>query len=131
MNLNESINKIRNMFSNTDVGEMWNTISEGSLNEILDKSKNETQLIYKHSNRCSICFFTKGEIESIAADIEGDADLHFIDVVKQRDISNKIASELGVQHESPQLICVENGKAVWHLSHNSIQADPILEKLKS
>lgn len=110
---------------------MWNTISEGSLNDILERSKKLTQLIYKHSNRCSVCFFTKSEIESVAADIADGADLFFVDVIRQREVSNKIASELGVQHESPQLICIEDEEVVWHFSHNSIQADRIMEKLKS
>lgn len=119
------------MFSNTDEAETWNTISEDSLNDILERSKKVTQLIYKHSNRCSVCFFTKGEIESVAADIADGADLYFVDVIKQREISNRIASELGVQHESPQLICIEDEMAVWHFSHNNIQADRILEKFES
>lgn len=116
------------MFSNADEAETWNTISEDSLNEIFERSKKITQLIYKHSNRCSVCFFTKSEIDSVAAEIADETDLYFVDVIRQRELSNKIASELGVQHESPQLICIDDGKAVWHLSHSSIQADRILEK---
>lgn len=118
------------MLSKTGKGEMWNTISDDNFNDILEKSNNRIQLIYKHSNRCGVCFFTKGEIESIAGEIAERADTYFLEVNRQRGLSNKIASELGVRHESPQLICLEDGKVAWHFSHNSIQGERILKKFK-
>lgn len=119
------------MLSNNEEGEMWNAISEDTFDNILEKSNKDKQLIYKHSNRCGVCMFTKGEIESIAGDIMERADLYFLEVNQQRALSNRIASELEVQHESPQLICIEDGRAVWHFSHNSIEGEHILEKFES
>jgi bacillithiol system protein YtxJ len=37
-------------------------------------------------------------------------------------VSNAIAAQLNVRHESPQVIVVKNGKAIFHESHHSISA---------
>jgi bacillithiol system protein YtxJ len=58
------------------------------------------------------------------------ADMHFVNVVRSREASDKIASELDVRHESPQAILVDQGEVVWHGSHGSIDADAILEYFK-
>lgn len=122
---------VKKMFGRSESKEkdIWNSISEYPFPEILKRSENRPQFIYKHSNRCGVCFFAKGEVEDVASDLSDKADFYFLDVIKQREISNEIASSLEVKHESPQLICVENGKASWQLSHNAIQANRIREKL--
>ncbi|NIW41133.1 MAG: bacillithiol system redox-active protein YtxJ [candidate division Zixibacteria bacterium] len=97
---------------------------------IIEASQENPQLIYKHSHRCSVCFVARGELEQSAADIKKYADMHFVNVVRSRDASNKIASELDVRHESPQAILIDQGEVVWHGSHGSIDADAILEYFK-
>ncbi|MFT4942631.1 MAG: bacillithiol system protein YtxJ, partial [Flavobacteriales bacterium] len=48
--------------------------------------------------------------------------LYFLDLLSNRNISNEIGSEFQVFHQSPQLIVIKNGEAVYHASHNDIQA---------
>jgi bacillithiol system protein YtxJ len=62
------------------------------------------------------------EIENLDQKVE----LYFLDLLKYRSISNKIAEDLGVRHESPQLIVIENGKAINSASHQHISADQII-----
>jgi len=57
------------------------------------------------------------------------ADFHFVDVVKNRDISKKIASETGVAHESPQVLVLKNGSVYWHASHSAIDKDQLEEAI--
>jgi len=44
----------------------------------------------------------------------------YIDVVMQRDLSLALAEELGVRHESPQLILWKDGKVAEHASHSGV-----------
>lgn len=121
---------VKETFSGSETDEIWNTISESShIEEILKKSDEKPQLIYKHSHRCSVCFVSKGNLEQASEDILDHADMHLLNVVNNRAASDTVASELGVRHESPQVILLNEGEVLWHASHGGIDADTILDKL--
>lgn len=121
-------NSVKNAFSGSDTSDIWEMISDPSqVDPIIEASKEKPQLIYKHSHRCSVCFAAKGALEQASDTVLQHADMHFVNVVRSRDASNKIASELDIRHQSPQAILVDNGEVVWHGSHGSIDADAILE----
>jgi bacillithiol system protein YtxJ len=49
-----------------------------------------------------------------------------IDVIEARPLSNLIAAEFGVRHESPQVIWLDtNSKVKWHQSHLAITEDAL------
>lgn len=109
---------------------IWDAISHPSdLKSILDKSENRPQLIYKHSNRCSVCFVAKGNLEQSSEQLLEHADMHYLNVVKNRSASDSIASRLNVRHKSPQVILVDKGEVIWHASHSGIEGTKILEEL--
>lgn len=76
--------------------------------------------VFKHSPRCSISVVAKNRIESQA--ISGSVPVYLVDVVAQRELSQFVAAQLAVQHQSPQLIKVDGGKSVFDASHMSITA---------
>ncbi len=123
---------IKKAFSGSDVdSSFWNYPEEISeIDEILKLSTEKPQLIYKHSNSCSICWFAKGEIESASEAIGKLADCHYINVVRMRDISNAAASKTGVIHQSPQVLILHEGEVVWNASHGQIRAYSILQALR-
>ena len=89
---------------------------ESDLNQILQSDS--TIAIFKHSTRCSISSTAKNRIER-----EWNSDetpIYYLDIIRHRDLSNKIAVDLGVEHESPQLIVVQKGEVVIHKSHFAI-----------
>lgn len=49
----------------------------------------------------------------------------YIDVIGQRSMSMAIADSLGVQHESPQLLMVRDGKVVAHGSHQQLTPERV------
>jgi bacillithiol system protein YtxJ len=49
--------------------------------------------------------------------------LYFLDLLSHRDISNQVGEIFQVFHQSPQLIVIKNGEAIYHTSHNEIKAD--------
>jgi bacillithiol system protein YtxJ len=52
---------------------------------------------------------------------------YYLDLLEHRNISNAIAQDTGVEHESPQAILIENGKVLKHASHMSIYVSELLE----
>jgi len=128
--------KLFNLFKKKRTGKIesstWNTLSEfKDVQCIVDKSNERPQLIYKHSNQCSVSFVAKDELEKNAEQISQIADLNIVYVVQQRDISNAIAMGLKIRHESPQAILVKDGEVIWKGSHWDVNAEEILNRLKS
>lgn len=105
----------------------WTPLTEISqLDEIVENSNNKAIGIFKHSTRCSISRFALKQFEN-EYNLEDKVDLYFLDLLNHRDISNEIANRFQVMHQSPQLILVKNGVAVYDDSHSDIQAE-VLEK---
>lgn len=100
----------------------WNPLTDlGQLNEIVDFSNEKVVLIFKHSTRCSISRFALKQFEN-EFDLEDKITPYFLDLLNHRDISNEIAVRFGVEHQSPQLILIKNGKAIFSASHSDIDA---------
>ncbi len=54
-----------------------------------------------------------------------------VDVLGSRPLSQALAAQLGVRHESPQVILLHAGAAAWHASHSAVTADAIAENLRT
>ena len=94
----------------------------GQLNEIIDLSHEKPVLIFKHSTRCSISRFALKQFEN-EYDLDDNITLYFLDLLNHRDISNEIASRFEVEHQSPQVLLIKEGKCIFNASHSSIDAD--------
>lgn len=117
-------------FSGSELDKIWEPVSDtAQIGMIIQRSQERNQLIYKHSHRCSVSFIAKRKLENSAEDILAQADMYFLNVVKNREASNLIASKLDVRHESPQVILLSGGEVIWHASHGSIDTTKILEKV--
>ncbi len=102
----------------------WNVLTtEAQLTELLEKSKARPQLIYKHSTRCGTSTMIKNRLERSA--IPPAIDFHFLDLIAFRTLSNKIAEDLGVRHESPQVLLIQNSECIYHQSHYAIYMEDI------
>ena len=108
----------------------WIALTEKEqLTDIKELSKNKPQLIFKHSTRCSISGIAKNRLEK--STLPQDIDFYFLDLIKNREISNKIAEEFSVFHESPQVLLIKNGECVYDESHSGITMDEIKEQAAS
>lgn len=101
----------------------WKKLQElNQLIEIEEESKQIPVLIFKHSTRCGISRMALNRFEK-NFDIEpGKINVYFLDLLAHRDISNEIAQRFRVFHESPQILLIKDGKAVFHASHSQIDA---------
>lgn len=100
------------------------------LDEVIAESANRPVFLFKHSSRCSISAAAQRRFaEFVRARQEGaDAVFAHLDLIRHRDVSDAVASRLGVPHRSPQAILVHGG-AVWHTSHGAITEDALGEAL--
>jgi bacillithiol system protein YtxJ len=106
----------------------WKTLdSLTQLNDAIVESHTSAQIIFKHSTRCIISKMVLAQLEENLDAIPTNANLLFLDLLNHRDISNSIAMQLGVHHESPQVVVIKNGQAVFYESHHSIDAISIAE----
>jgi len=93
--------------------------------EIQEQSKLTPVVIFKHSTRCVISRMVLREFESSFAKDGKSVVLYFLDLLSHRDISSQVGTIFQVFHQSPQLIVIKNGEAIYHASHNEIKADAI------
>lgn len=54
---------------------------------------------------------------------------YLLDLISYRELSSQIEKEFGVYHESPQLILIKNGKAVYDASHMAISYNDIKQNI--
>ena len=105
----------------------WITLeTETQLNEIREKSTDRPQVIFKHSTRCSTSHLVKSRLER--SELPGTADFYYLDLIRYRPVSNKIAETFQVDHESPQVLVIRNGECIYDESHMGITMDDILEQ---
>ncbi|MFT3750552.1 MAG: bacillithiol system redox-active protein YtxJ [Agriterribacter sp.] len=103
----------------------WNKLeTEAQWQQVLENSKQRLQLVYKHSTRCSISSVVKSRLER--AKEPADVDFYFLDLISFRSVSNKIAEDMRVMHESPQVLLIKDGRCIYNESHTGISMDDIV-----
>lgn len=102
--------------------------SVDQLNEIDRISHGRSVVVFKHSTRCSVSAMALDRMERGSEMLTG-ALCYFLDLLEHRDVSIAIADRYGVVHESPQVIVVRNGQAVWHESHMAISPRAVCQVL--
>lgn len=104
------------------------------LDEALASTRGKPAFIFKHSTRCPISSGANRRVRDYILDKQdAEADIpefYLLKVVESRAVSDALAEQLGVPHQSPQLILVRDGKAVWSTTHHNIAADAIDKALE-
>ncbi len=105
----------------------WIVLSEeDQLEKIKEQSRQQPVVVFKHSTRCSISSMAKNRLERETA--PADTAFYFLDLLRHRSLSNKIASDFQVHHESPQILVIKNGECIYEDSHNGINMRDIAEQ---
>lgn len=100
---------------------------EQQLDTIIEESKSQPVVIFKHSTRCSISSMAKDRLDREEA--PQDTKFYYLDLIAYRPISNKVAEVFNVHHESPQILLIKNGECTYEESHNGINMEEIEEQL--
>lgn len=88
------------------------------LDKIKEDSFQNPQFIFKHSTRCSISKMVLSRFESTHD--SASLSVYLLELLNYRDISNQIANDFNVKHESPQLLVIKDGECQTHSSHTFI-----------
>jgi bacillithiol system protein YtxJ len=105
----------------------WTSLTtEEQLTALVEKSFQQPQVIFKHSTRCAVSSTIKSRLEKSVA--PAGIDFHYLDLIAYRSLSNKIAEQLHVYHESPQVLLIKNGECIFDESHLSVYMDDIISQ---
>lgn len=108
-------------------GISWHPLTDkDQITIALEESKDKIIAIFKHSTTCGVSRMVLKSFEKEYTEND-EVKLYFLDLRKHRDVSNAVANELNVHHESPQLIVLQNKEVLHHASHQDINAEKIAE----
>ena len=96
-----------------------------TLENLLTDSQRKPVIVFKHSNACSISSRAYREMEKV------EAPVNILEVQSAREISRELANLTGVRHETPQVIVLKDGKAVWNASHFDVTAGDVAKAVES
>lgn len=111
----------------------WSQLkSEHQIDELRKESKENHVLIFKYSSRCSLSQLAFDRLERNWKETEMlGVKPYFLDLITYREISNRIAHEFDVEHESPQVLLIENERSILDQSHMGIDYQGIKAAVKS
>ena len=118
---------LKNIFGTNETNKgvskiAWRQLTDlGQLNEINIESGARPVVIFKHSTTCHISRAALKQFEN-EFDYTDGFTLYFLDLLAYRGVSNEVATRFEVVHQSPQLLVIKAGKAVYSASHESIAA---------
>jgi len=94
------------------------------LDSIIELSQQKPLTIFKHSTRCGISSFVLKNFErSLPDELKSSNQLYYLDLIAYRNISKAIEERFDVRHESPQVIVIKKGEAIYNASHYGIDVD--------
>lgn len=104
--------------------------NEQDLKQLIEKeSFDKSVVLFKHSTRCSISSMALNRLES-DWDLDPEQVIPvYLDLIAFRSVSDKIAADLGVTHQSPQILMVKDGQCIYTASHSQINVEDLKERL--
>ncbi len=58
-----------------------------------------------------------------------NCDFYFLDLIRYRSLSDQVAEDFSVTHESPQILLIKNTECVYEESHSGIRMDELIEQI--
>ncbi len=109
----------------------WKKLTESAqIEEIKELSKTKPVLIFKHSTRCAVSSMSLDRLLRNWKTEDGEKVVpYLLDLIAFRSLSNQIEEIFGVPHESPQVILIRNGQAVYDNSHYGISYPEIMSQV--
>ncbi len=99
---------------------------EGDFLTALVSSREQPVLLFKHSTECNVSGAAYRRTAAWLRELGGEAPPVFlVKVIEHRTISQFIAKQTQIKHESPQAIFLSGGRPVWNTDHENITADSL------
>jgi bacillithiol system protein YtxJ len=103
--------------------------SETDWSDALSRSADQPVFLFKHSAACPVSGQADQEMQQLAE--EENLPVYKLVVQESRALSDEIADALGIRHETPQAILLEDQEPVFDTSHFDVTADTLLEAARS
>ena len=94
--------------------------SSPQLKQFMDESNQRKVIFFKHSTTCPTSSRAWVEVQNFIKESSDEVLVGMIKVLESRSISNQLTEELGIKHQSPQVLLVSKGIALWHASHQEV-----------
>ncbi len=94
------------------------------LEQLFVRSQDMPVLLFNHDKGCPISATAYFQMLRLKSDIP------LIDVTIAKDITHTLVQRTGVRHESPQVIILRHGRAVWFASHFAITSVAVFRSLQ-
>lgn len=106
----------------------WIYLTDINQIDDIDRLSHEApQWIFKHSTRC---IGSKIALRRIENNIElRNKPGFFLDLIKFRNLSNKIETHYNIRHQSPQILIIKNADCIYSESHMAINPEELMEFL--
>jgi len=101
-----------------ELGLRIDFFQEEQWQDLLDQSMKESVFLFKHSIRCGVSSMVLIRFEKQMR--ERNKKYYFLNILANRGLSNWIADELNIRHESPQLIVLKEAKVIAYDSHYNL-----------
>lgn len=110
----------------------WNNLTQlHQIEDIKSLSEDVPVLIFKHSTRCSVSSMSLNRLLRNWKNEDHEKVIPYhLDLIENREISDRISQMFGVPHQSPQVLVIKNGKSVYDTSHFDISYPDIMEVVK-
>ena len=99
-------------------------VDKDTFENLISISRERPVVVFKHSNACPISSRAYREMEQLE-------NVNLIEVQTARELTREVANLTGVQHETPQVIVLRDGKAVWNASHFDVSAGAVTKALEA
>ena len=108
------------------------------VHRLLAESETRPVLLFKHSYTCGV---SMEALEELVAHINQQTPFRardaatpqyaMVTVQTHRAVSNAIAHQLGVRHETPQALLIRDGRVVWSASHFRVTAAAVESAIRN
>jgi bacillithiol system protein YtxJ len=95
-----------------------------SFAQLISDSAKGPVVLFKHSTTCPMSGAAYEEMSAVKVPV------NIVVVQDERDVSDEIEARTAVEHHSPQVIVLRNGKAVWNASHWKVKAEAVEEAVR-
>jgi len=90
-----------------------------SLDRFVASLNGSAGVVFKHSNTCGVSSRAYTEMSKL------ELPIGIVIVQHARSVSDEVEKRWQVNHETPQVLIIKNGKSVWNASHFQVKADGV------
>lgn len=90
-----------------------------SLDRFVANLNGSAGVVFKHSNTCGVSSRAYGEMSKL------ELPIGIVVVQVARSVSDEVEKRWQVNHETPQVLIIKDGKALWNASHFQVKAEDV------